>query len=251
MLSRAEKRCHDEVLSALRAIGNPARGAAVQLDRGSALEHLGIGFPALRARVKQGFSFSAGAPEDVLAIWDALWRESPVAEVLFAAIEHHAPIVRKEPPAMLWPVLRHWPARVDNWCHSDALAGLFSRLLQAQPDAVWPDLRAWNAAEALWPRRLSITSLVHGSGKNAVFLAPGPMLPLLRACVDDHRRYIQLALGWVLRELGRAGPKEAESFLREHAAHIGALAWARASEGLDAAASRRLATARGRGSARA
>ena len=53
---------HDEVLAALAAIGNPRRGEAIRLDRGSELQYLGIGFPALRARVKQGFSFSPANP---------------------------------------------------------------------------------------------------------------------------------------------------------------------------------------------
>ena len=50
-------RYHQEVLAALRKIGDPRYGAAVARDRGSSLDHLGISFPALRARVKQGFSF--------------------------------------------------------------------------------------------------------------------------------------------------------------------------------------------------
>ncbi len=85
---------HDEVLAALKAIGNPRRGEAIRRDRDSALPHLGIAFPALRARVKQGFSFSKRSEPEVLAIWDALWRSSPYGDVLFAAIEALAPIGR-------------------------------------------------------------------------------------------------------------------------------------------------------------
>lgn len=54
---------HDEVLAALRRIGNPRLGAAIARDRGSSMEHLGIRFPALRKRVKEGFSFSRRASE--------------------------------------------------------------------------------------------------------------------------------------------------------------------------------------------
>ncbi len=219
---------HEEVLAALRAIGNPRRGEAVQRDRGSALQHLGIGFPALRARVKQGFSFSTQPAGEVLAAWDALWQRSPVGDVLFAALVHHEPVVRKQVPPGLWPVLRGWHARVDNWCHADMLAGLYSRLLQARFDEVYPQLQAWNAAPGEWQRRLSITSLVHYTGKNAVFLPPAPMLPLLTACVDDPRPSVQMALGWVLRELGRVHPHEAAAFLRQHGPRMSAKARARA-----------------------
>jgi 3-methyladenine DNA glycosylase AlkD len=164
----------------------------------------------------------------VLAIWDVLWRTSPYGDVLFAAIEAYAPQLRKGQVEGLWPVLRHWSARVDNWCHADALSGLYSYLLAAQPDAVLPQLRGWNASEALWPRRISLVSLIHYSGKNAVFLRPAQMLPLLATCVGDRRKHVELALGWVLRELARVHADEAAAFLDEHAPRMSARALARA-----------------------
>jgi 3-methyladenine DNA glycosylase AlkD len=227
---RIHARYHDEVVAALRAIGNPQRGEAIRLDRGSELHYLGIGFPALRARVKQGFSFS-GLPEaEVLEIWDALWRSSPCGDVLFAALEYLAPIVRKRVPLALWPTVRHWSDRVDNWCHSDALSGIYSRMLEAQFDDVYPQLQAWNTAPGEWLRRLSLTSLIHYSGKNAVFLRPEQMLPLAENCVADHRKYVELAVGWVLRELGHVHPDEVATFLERHAASMSSRAYARAIE---------------------
>ncbi len=223
---------HDEVLAALRAIGNPRRGEAIQRDRGSALPHLGIGFPALRVRVKQGFSFSKRPEPEVLAIWDALWRTSPYGDVLFAAIEALAPIVRKRFPPGLWPVVRPWSERVDNWCHSDALSGIYSRVLEARFDDVYPQLQTWNASPSVWRRRLSLTSLIHYSGKNAVFLPPAQMLPLVLNCVADKRHHVALAVGWVLRELGRTCPNEVAAFVEQHAASLSSRAFARATERL-------------------
>ena len=221
---------HDEVLAALAAIGNPKRGEAIRLDRGSELQYLGIGFPALRARVKQGFSFSNQPEAEALAIWDALWRSSPCGDVLFAALETLAPVVHKRVPSTLWPTVRHWSERVDNWCHSDALSGLYSRVLEAQFDAVYPQLQAWNASPSEWLRRISLTSLIHYSGKNAVFLPPEQMLPLVANCVADHRKYVELAVGWVLRELGHVHPDAVTAFLERHAARMSARAYARAVE---------------------
>lgn len=221
---------HDEVVRALKAMGNPALGEAIRRDRGSGLQHLGIRFPALRARVKQGFSFSGLPPAQVLATWDALWRQSPYGDVLFAALEFYAPIVRKQVAPALWPVLRHWHERVDNWCHSDALSAHYSRLLEADFEAVYPQLQAWNAAPGLWQRRLSLTSLIHYSGRHAVFLTPQAMLPLLAHCVADHRPYVALALGWVLRELGQVHPEAVDGFLEQHAAALDARAFARTLE---------------------
>ena len=70
----------------------------------------------------------------------------------------------------LWPVVRNWTERVDNWCHADGLSALYSWILASEPDAVYPQLRKWNRAEDLWLRRISLVSLIHYSGKNAVFV---------------------------------------------------------------------------------
>jgi len=221
---------HDEVAQALTAIGNPKLGQAIRKDRGSELEHFGIRFPELRKRVKQGFSFYDLPEEQVLEVWDALWRSSPYGDVLFAALEYYAPIVRKQMSPGLWPVIRHWSDRVDNWCHSDLLSSLYSRVLERFPDDVLPQIRVWNAAEGEWLRRISIVSLVHYSGKNAVFLPPDEVLPLVSNCLGDSRHYVQTAVGWVLREMGQIYPDEIAQYLEIHASAMSTMAFSRAIE---------------------
>jgi 3-methyladenine DNA glycosylase AlkD len=222
--------CHEEVVAALREIGNPALGESIRRDRGSELEHMGIRFPALRARVKQGFSFYSLSDAEILNVWDGLWKSSPFADVLFAALEYYVPRVRKSPSLELWEAASQWSARVDNWCHSDMLSALYSRLLAAFPGEVYPQLRTWNASEDEWLRRLSLTSLIHNTGKGAVFLPPEKVLPLVEPCVGDHRRYVQLAVGWVLRETATVYGDEVTSFLERHAPSMGTHAFARAIE---------------------
>ena len=196
----------------------PALRSRGRRDRGSSLEHLGISFPALRARVKQGFSFYDLDELEMLAVWDHLWRTSPYGDVLFAALEYYAPRVRKRADPELWPVVRHWPERVDNWCHCDGLSSLYSWILAREP-AVYPQLKLWNRAPDVWLRRISIVSLIHYSGKNAVFLPLERALPLVTACLDDEREQVQKAVGWVLRELGNAYPNELRAYLEKHAGH--------------------------------
>lgn len=222
--------CHREVAEALIAIGDPAFGAAVQRDRGSQLEHLGITFPNLRRRVRQGFSFYTLPEEGVLEVWDALWRRSPYGDVLFAALEFYAPVVRKQVPVWLWPVVRRWCDRVDNWCHCDALGGIYSRILEHRHDEVYPQIVAWNHADGEWQRRISLVSLIHYTGKNAVFLPLEQVLPLVSNCLDDHRHYVQTAVGWVLREMGRAYGREVLAYLETHAARMSTPAFSRAIE---------------------
>jgi 3-methyladenine DNA glycosylase AlkD len=230
-LSRTKFReYHREVAEALTAIGDPAYGKAVQKDRGSRLEHLGITFPDLRRRVRQGFSFYQLPEEQVLAVWDALWQTSPYGDVLFAALEFYAPLARKRVSPGLWPVVRRWSDRVDNWCHSDGLSGIYSRILESDFAEVYPQLESWNRAEGEWYRRISLVSLFHYTGKNAIFLPTEKVLPLVSNCLDDHRYHLQMAVGWVLREMGHVYNREITRFLKAHATRMSAAAFSRAIE---------------------
>jgi 3-methyladenine DNA glycosylase AlkD len=221
---------HLEVAEALIAIGNPAFGKAVQRDRGSQLEHLGITFPNLRRRVRQGFSFYRLPEDQVLEVWDALWKTSPYGDVLFAALEFYAPVVRKRVSPGLWPVVRQWSDRVDNWCHSDGLSAIYSRILESHLAEVYPQIVSWNHAEGEWPRRISLVSLIHYSGKNAVFLPLKKVLPLVSNCLDDHRYHVQMAVGWVLREMGHVYGNEITKYLEVHAERMSTPAFSRAIE---------------------
>jgi hypothetical protein len=146
-VSRAKlQEYHREVAEALTAIGNPAFGEAVRRDRGSQLEHLGLTFPDLRRRVRHGFSFYKLPEEQVLEVWDALWNTSPYGDVLSAALEFYAPVVRRRVNPRLWPVVRQWSGRVDNCCHSDGLSSIYSRILESRIAEVYPQMVSWNKA---------------------------------------------------------------------------------------------------------
>jgi len=224
---------HFEVAQALTAIGNPVYGKAVQQDRGSQLEHLGISFPNLRRRVRQGFSFYSLPKQQVLEVWDALWKTSPYGDVLFAALEFYTPVVRKQVGPELWPVVREWIDRVDNWCHSDGLCAIYSRILETNLEEIYPQIVSWNTAESEWRRRISLVSLIHYSGKNAVFLPPKKVLPLVSNCIDDHRAHVQMAVGWVLREMGVVYGREVRRYLEANAERMSTPAFSRAIGRLD------------------
>lgn len=234
IVSRARlKEYHLEVVEALTAIGNPTFGEALQKDRGSQLKHLGIKFPDLRRRVKQGFSFYKLPEEQVLEVWDALWRTSPYGDVLFAALEFYAPLVRKQADPSLWPVMRQWVDRVDNWCHGDGLSAVYSWMLAGNSVDVYPQIVLWNQARGEWKRRASLVSLIHYTGKNAVFMPLDKVLPLVTNCLDDDRFYVQTAVGWVLREMGNIHRSEIDKYLKAHAQKMSAPAFSRAIEKLN------------------
>ena len=105
---------HAEVAATLERLGDARLGDAIRKDRGSQLHYFGVRVPALRAAVKRGFSFYSLPTDEVLAIRDAIWSESPHGEVLFAAIEYYMASSRRALAGPIWPVVREWSGRVDN-----------------------------------------------------------------------------------------------------------------------------------------
>jgi 3-methyladenine DNA glycosylase AlkD len=77
---------------------------------------------------------------------------------------------------------------------------------------------------------MSLVSLVRYSGKNAVFLPPDAVLPLVTNCLGDPRHHVQTAVGWVLREMGQVYPDELTEYLLAHGSAMSAPAFSRAIE---------------------
>lgn len=105
---------------------------------------------------------------------------------------------------------------VDGFC-----VRVLVTLLDREPGRaeVVRGIAQWRNADTMWQRRaacVSFTSLA-ARGDRAV---PGVTAVILGVCatvVWSHERFDQTAVGWVLRELGRAQPVRVEGFFRRHA----------------------------------
>jgi len=225
---------HGEVLDALKEVSEPGRAEATKIDRRSSLDFLGVRAPALRQVVKKGFSFYAQPEAQILQIWDEIWSNSTYSEVMNAAIDYYGHKTKKQVDPNLWPVIKHWSNRVENWAHADGLGGIYSRVLEQYPDPVYEQLQLWNTAPNQWLRRISLVSLIHYTGKNAVFLPPDQVLPLVDNCLSDDRHYVQKALGWVLREMGHVYPNEIRVYIEKSISMLSSIAFSRAIERRDA-----------------
>jgi len=189
-----------------------------------------VSFQKLRKRVKQGFSFYKLSDENVLEVWNALWKSTPYGDVLFAAIEFYKPIVLKNVNQDIWSVVCNWSERVDNWCHSDGLSSVYSRLLENEFEEVYPQIVIWNNSGNEWLRRISLVSLIHYTGKNAVFLPHKKMFPLVKNCIEDQRYYVQTAVGWVLREMWNKYPDEVTEFIETYSGKMSTHSFSKAIE---------------------
>jgi len=221
-----------EVCEALRPFGEPGRVNEARSDKKSSLSFLAVRVPAIEKVVRGGFSFYQRPAGDILTIWNGIWFSSRYFEVMTAAAMYFR-LQRGKIDPDTWPTLSTWSSRVDNWAHADQLAGIYSSLLAQGNAGVYAQLAEWNATDDQWLRRLSLVSLIHYTGKNAVFLPPAHVLPLVSACLSDERYYVQKAVGWVLREMGRVYPQEIRDYLVAHLAHMSGIAFSRAIERRD------------------
>lgn len=223
-----------EVFARLQPLGDTERVPVIKNYMKSELEFLAIKVPVLRAALREPFSFSQRPADEVLATWSDIWLTSPCFEVMSAALMHYSRQKAKIAPEF-WPTLARWSSRIENWAHSDELSTIYSYLLAQRPDEVYPQLQAWNTSDEQWLRRLSLISLIHFSGKHAIFLPHAQMFPLITACIGDRRYYVQKAVGWVLREMAHSYPNEVRAFLEAHKAVLSGVAFMVATEHFDAA----------------
>ena len=144
--------------------------------------------------------------------------EDPYLEAKSIGIEVLALYKQALTPAMLasW---KRWLARnhSSNWATTDAICGLLiGPLLVRHPDR-GETLRAWARHRSVWVRRASIVGLIPLARK-------GRGLDLLYANAQtlhaDPHDLIQKAVGWALREAGKADTRRLERYLRANGPSI-------------------------------
>lgn len=197
MSSPTAQQHHDEVLGALSALVretgiSPERGELVRADRRSEFEYFGLRTPDRRRRVAAGFSFTDEDAASVLAAWDGIWNLADNGDVMSAVLDFYRRRIGSrrwtaDDSAKLWLTAVGWIERIDNWAHADDLARLYSSALADQAELVYPTLEERSRSDNEWQRRIAMVSLIHYSGKNAVFLPIEPSLRVLSNCAGDRR----------------------------------------------------------------
>ena len=104
--------------------------------------------------------------------------------------------------------------RINNWDLVDASAApIVGGWLARGNRRV---LEKFATSSNLWVRRISIVSTHHFIKQNDFKTT----LKIARLLINDEHDLIHKAVGWMLRETWKRGPKEAETFLDQHAARL-------------------------------
>jgi 3-methyladenine DNA glycosylase AlkD len=149
---------------------------------------------------------------DALACAEALIVDRYL-ETKSVGIEILARYHRQFMPRLL-PVWKRWLANgySANWATTDAICGeLIGPLLLAHP-ALVPTLRGWTTHRSLWVRRAAAVGLIPSVRKGLALDVAYDVAARLQRAEED---LIHKAVGWLLREAGKAGEARLERYLRQ------------------------------------
>jgi 3-methyladenine DNA glycosylase AlkD len=190
--------------------------------------------PLHRRESKRSYTFSALPFSEQLEIWDELWRTADnwlTRLHAFFFLERH--IKTQSELKAMWPVIVRWQDQVDDWGLCDALAKIYTKVLEIMPEDVYARLKKWNIDENPWKRRQSLVSLLYYSRTKKQYPSFNQVEQLVTPLLSDKEYYVQKGLGWTLRELRNVYPQQAVAYLQAHIKQISPIAFTIAIEKLD------------------
>lgn len=196
----------------------------------SKLRYIGLRVPHLHQAMKKGFSFSHNKSEEIVKIWNEIWFASDCYEVMSMALAWFYDPKQKAILHRHWPMLKKWSSKIDNWAHSDTLSGIYARILEQNPQAIYPTLVKWSLSKNPWLRRLSIVSLLFYSSQREKVLPLKKILDLVQPQLEFDHYYVQKGVGWTLREAYNVYPDKTFTFVEKNIGKISPHAFSAATE---------------------
>ncbi len=150
--------------------------------------------------------------DDVMTLADQLISDRHL-ETNGVAIELVARYLRAFTPSLL-PRWKRWLTRhAGNWATTDGICGsLIGPTLLKYPDAAG-DLAAWSRDANMWVRRASVVGLIPLARRGRHL---GLLYANARRLHDEPHDVLHKAVGWALREAGKADATRLERYLRRN-----------------------------------
>ena len=207
-------------------------GRSVLAEPGSIVRLKSIRVPEQRKAVKSGYDFITSDGTRNLRIWDFIWNTTSYMEVMNQALYfyQHTELTRLELRTIM-----AWADRCACWEHADDLSKIYADVVEANPDWILPTLKKWNRSSNPWKRRKSMTSLIEYASKRRRFLPYAELISQVEPLLEDDEYYVQKGLGWTIREIGNAYPREFAAFMTKHASVLKPHAWSGATKNLSKA----------------
>ena len=155
--------------------------------------------------------------DEAIAFADALIVDRYL-EAKSVGIEVVARYRRTFTPRLL-PVCKRWLAgnHSANWATTDTMCGALIGPLLVQYPELAERMRAWSRDRNMWVRRASVVALIPSARKSAALAL---LYDNARRLHADEEDLIQKAVGWALREAGKADMPRLERYLRANGPSI-------------------------------
>ena len=161
--------------------------------------------PKMDAAIRD--TLGSAGEEALLRLSERLWRE-PVWDLKIVAGRILA-LDRVAPNECVWRYVAERMGDLDGWAVADNLASVGSRCLLADPRRL-DVVESWVESPHLWTRRASLVFTLPWTkaGRD-----PERMLAWAARLSSDPQWFIQKAIGWWLRQLGKRDPDRVRRFL--------------------------------------
>jgi 3-methyladenine DNA glycosylase AlkD len=198
-------------MESLRERGGAARAEWDKRYMKSAREHWGVSTPEIVAAIRTLRPLSEPIR---LRVATELWREE-VFDLRIAAARIVAGL-SDAADAKTWAFLTKRMAELDGWAIADNFADAAGPRLIFAPERL-DEVEQWTTSPHLWTRRASLvfTLAWMRSGRD-----PERMLAWATQLVADREWFIQKAIGWWLRELGKRDAPRVRAWLKAHGGEL-------------------------------
>jgi 3-methyladenine DNA glycosylase AlkD len=225
MTNGGDENADRRLLAALSAFSDMERAQREKRYQKSKWEHWGVSLPKMDAAIRD--TLGSAGEEALLRLSERLWRE-PVWDLKIVAGRILA-LDRVAPNECVWRYVAERMGDLDGWAVADNLASVGSRCLLADPRRL-DVVESWVESPHLWTRRASLVFTLPWTkaGRD-----PERMLAWAARLSSDPQWFIQKAIGWWLRELGKRDPDRVRRFLAAHGGALKSVARNEATKHLD------------------
>lgn len=218
----APHRAAEETLERLRRHANAKKAASYQRFFKQPVNYFGLD-KQTSTEIKQDLFEKiqeSWTIEDAVRFCKAMIKD-PHMESRGIGYQVVAQFVSEAPPKLLADVKRWLEHSCGNWGLVDNLApSVLAPLLEQHPDLI-PDVVSWSDSPSQWVRRGATVAFVPLVGKTKdqkLYLRTA--YQIAERLFDDEEDLMHKAVGWLLRESGKADMKRLERFLLEKGPRI-------------------------------
>lgn len=205
----------DDALAAMKANIEPGRAQGSATYHKIKREYLGITNPVLNDLTKE-WRRSLSVDERI-TLASELWT-TDIYEARLAAAKLLTQ-ARLRPDEDAWQLICSWVPDFDSWAIADHVCMAGQKRLVADPSRL-DEVETWTTSEHLWTRRAALVITLPWTKQNH----PKPdeivnrerVLGWVASYVDDHKWFIQKAVGWWLRDLSKHDPDRTRAFLETY-----------------------------------